>query len=350
VGLGETGQLNQLVETHKRFKKALSNPIYQSHMALCRLRLFAYSGRGEAVEKMIAGPLASLAPDLKRLWRAVAEAATGSSGTARPHFEELTESNSYPTRLLARNRLVKPLADPARILSKEQQEFIDAEEKEIGQESQFGMPLSLIRHKKRAFATYSLMVAILAMFILETQSGGSTNILSLYRLGAIVKAPGFPGEWWRSVTALFLHFGALHLLLNLVSLFIIGPYVENSLRVPRFLAVYFFSGVGSMLLAVQLYSYPVLILVGASGSIMGLLGAMAYILYCGYTKDKSRAAFRSLSVVVLIFLMQIMHDLTIPQSSLNAHLAGFFLGLFSTLLLWRPSKAPGDEKKTETLK
>ncbi|HYG63152.1 MAG TPA: rhomboid family intramembrane serine protease, partial [Thermoanaerobaculia bacterium] len=76
--------------------------------------------------------------------------------------------------------------------------------------------------------TLLLLVAIGAVFVLETLRGGSTNPEVLIALGA--NHPELvlnQGEWWRLVTSMFLHIGIAHLLLNGWALFQIGAIVES---------------------------------------------------------------------------------------------------------------------------
>ena len=80
-----------------------------------------------------------------------------------------------------------------------------------------------------------LIVLNIAMFIAELMLGGSTNPLTLRRLGALeLWAVRFDGEYWRLLTSLFLHYGPLHLLFNLYALFLIGPGLERVDRLDSF--------------------------------------------------------------------------------------------------------------------
>jgi rhomboid protease GluP len=100
-----------------------------------------------------------------------------------------------------------------------------------------------------------------------------------------------------------------------------------------FLVIYLISGLGSMFLATLLSPLPFLVLLGASGCIMGLLGAMAYLLYRGYIKEKSKIARKSLNIIIFIFVFQVIFDLLTPNVSMTAHLSGFVFGIILTVLL-----------------
>lgn len=107
----------------------------------------------------------------------------------------------------------------------------------------------------RAYVTFILIFVNLVVFILEMRSGGSTDLPTLYRLGALVSENIKQGEWWRLINANFLHFGWFHLISNMLALFFIGSIVELSIGVERYLIVYLLSGTGSMLTFALLANY-----------------------------------------------------------------------------------------------
>jgi rhomboid protease GluP len=78
-------------------------------------------------------------------------------------------------------------------------------------------------------------------------------------------------EWWRLVTAGFLHAGWIHILMNSWVFYDLGAQTEQVYGTPRFLVIYFFGTVGGFLCSAYMYQGPS---VGASAGIMGLIGAM----------------------------------------------------------------------------
>lgn len=86
------------------------------------------------------------------------------------------------------------------------------------------------------------------------------------------------GAWWQVITSVFTHISPLHLAVNMLALYFIGPPLEQVLGRVRFLALYVVSGItGSA--GVMLFSEQNGVTVGASGAIFGLLGALAVITY-----------------------------------------------------------------------
>ncbi len=127
----------------------------------------------------------------------------------------------------------------------------------------------------------SVMVAInLALYAVEwymTQNGegapgmGGISSQVLLRLGA--KAPYIlTGQWWRLVTAMFLHVGLLHIGMNMWCLVDLGPEVESLFNAAKFTVLYLVTGVVGFL--VSLWWSPFGLSAGASGAIMGLIGIL----------------------------------------------------------------------------
>ena len=84
------------------------------------------------------------------------------------------------------------------------------------------------------------------------------------------------GEWWRLVSAIFIHIGIIHLLFNSYALIFIGPLLEELLGKERFLAAYLATGVIGFVLS-NWYYPPWLVTAGASGAVFGMI-AMAVVL------------------------------------------------------------------------
>jgi len=164
----------------------------------------------------------------------------------------------------------------------------------------------------------------------------------LYKLGALWTPAVVAGEWWRLLAAQFLHLGVLHLLMNMLALAWLGPIVENSFGTLRFLVIYLLAGTGSMgfVLFRELGAVEPTLLVGASGCIMGLIGAMAASLWRGWRVHHARIARLRLRSVIAIVLMQTTFDLLVPQVSMAAHLTGIFIGFVTALALRDKTETP----------
>jgi rhomboid protease GluP len=178
----------------------------------------------------------------------------------------------------------------------------------------------------------ALILLNAVVFLFEISVGNLNDPELLHRIGALEPyAVVVQEEYWRLLTALFLHGGFTHLLFNAFALYILGPPLEQSIGTMRFVACYLISGLASGAGVVGLtligLVHPVQ-LVGASGCIMGIVGAWAGFLM--RHRHASHAKQR-LGNIVIIVAIQIAFDLSTPQVSMSAHLsglvAGFFLGL-----------------------
>jgi membrane associated rhomboid family serine protease len=172
-------------------------------------------------------------------------------------------------------------------------------------------------------------------FLFEISVGDLNDPEVLHRVGALDPyAVVVQGEYWRLFTALFLHGGFTHLFFNIFALYILGPPLERSIGTIRFAACYLISGLASSagVVALMVVGFvQVSQLVGASGCIMGIVGAWAGFL----TRHRhAPQAKQRLGNIGLIVVIQIAFDLSTPQVSMAAHLcgliAGFFLGLILT--------------------
>jgi membrane associated rhomboid family serine protease len=136
------------------------------------------------------------------------------------------------------------------------------------------------------------------------------------------------GEYCRLVTAMFLHYGLLHLLLNMWALWILGRTLEGVLGPVRFLVLYFVSGLGGSV-AAYLFT-PASVGVGASGAIFGLFAALFVVL---------RRLGRDTSSVLPVLVINIAISFA-PGISLAAHLGGLVTGAVLALALaYAPRKS-----------
>jgi rhomboid protease GluP len=148
----------------------------------------------------------------------------------------------------------------------------------------------------------SVMVAInLALYAIEwymTQNSGSTLSMGgisgevLFRLGAKSPEIILDHQWWRLVTAMFLHMDLLHIGMNLWCLVDLGPEVESLFNTTKFIVLYLATGVAGF--ALSLWWSPFIPSAGASGAIMGLIGILigASFHHGGMGKDYRRQLWR----------------------------------------------------------
>ncbi|HET9142312.1 rhomboid family intramembrane serine protease [Actinophytocola sp.] len=128
------------------------------------------------------------------------------------------------------------------------------------------------------------------------------------------------GEWWRLVTAGFLHAGPIHLALNMLALFILGRDLEPVLGRLRFSAVYFVSLLGGSV-AVFLFGELFVPVVGASGAVFGLMGGLALVVF--------RQRINPTPVLVIIGI-NVYFSFRLENISWLGHLGGLAVGAIAT--------------------
>jgi len=131
------------------------------------------------------------------------------------------------------------------------------------------------------------------------------------------------GEYYRLVTAMFLHYGVLHLLLNMWALWVLGRSLETALGPLRFAALYLVAGLGGNVAAYWL-SAENTTSAGASTAIFGLFAALFVIM---------RRLGRDTSAVIPILVINLIFTFTVPSISIAGHLGGMVTGGALALVL-----------------
>ena len=140
------------------------------------------------------------------------------------------------------------------------------------------------------------------------------------------------GEWWRLFTAMFLHFGIVHLVLNTWSLWDVGQLAERMYGRWRFLCIYIISGLTGNLVSLVVQGNSA-VSGGASGAIFGIYGAALVFLW------RERAAiaaheFRWMFWGALGFAtLTITLGFVIPGIDNAAHIGGFVTGMLASIML-----------------
>jgi membrane associated rhomboid family serine protease len=141
------------------------------------------------------------------------------------------------------------------------------------------------------------------------------------RLGADVGVAD--GEYWRLLTAAFLHGSVIHLALNMYALFLFGPPLEAALGRARFLALYQVSALGGSA-ASYAVAGPASPSLGASGAVFGLLGAFFVV---------NRRLRRDSSGLIVLLIINLGFSFLAPNIDWRAHLGGLVTGALCTVAL-----------------
>jgi len=142
------------------------------------------------------------------------------------------------------------------------------------------------------------------------------------------------GQWWRLITATFMHASVMHILFNMYALLVLGATLERVLGPARFAAIYFMSALGGSVAALW-FSNLMTISVGASGAVFGLMTA-TIVVGRNMRIDTSQIMFWLGLNIVLGFLS--------PGIDWRAHLGGALLGAVTAGVLTGPMRPSADAK------
>lgn len=184
---------------------------------------------------------------------------------------------------------------------------------------------------ERPIWTQIILAVLVGIFVLTSILGQSFNVMPtelndvLTEWGAKVNSAVVDGQWWRLITAMFLHNGLLHIASNGYALYVIGMDLEGFFGRARFLAIYFIAGFAGSVASFAFspyYSSGV----GASGAIFGLIGALAvyFGMYRRLFGKRGNLQFWNIIVVVILNLgLGFSGILPIDNS---AHMGGLVAG------------------------
>lgn len=193
-----------------------------------------------------------------------------------------------------------------------------------------------------ALIVSNLLVAC-AMFVVGAGLGHSSSTVQM-AWGANFGPATKDGEWWRLATAMFLHFGALHLAMNMAALWDSGRLVERAFGPGRFAAIYFASGLTGNLLSLIVQGDRA-VSGGASGAIFGIYGAFLVFLLLE-RRRLHPSDFRWMFWGAAIFsVITLILGLLIPGIDNAAHFGGFVAGAMTGLALVPPSVASNPSRR-----
>jgi membrane associated rhomboid family serine protease len=155
--------------------------------------------------------------------------------------------------------------------------------------------------------------------------GGGIGGSSLLDDGSVSRAAVEDGEYWRILTAGFLHTGFLHLAFNMLALYVLGELLEPAIGRPRFALIYFASLLAGSFGALLLE--PSAPTVGASGAVFGLMGAAFVVM-------RNRGMNPMESGLGVWIGLNLLITFTIPNISIGGHLGGLAGGAVAALLLF----------------
>ncbi len=163
--------------------------------------------------------------------------------------------------------------------------------------------------------------------------GDTRSAYFMMEHGAMVPEYVLGGEWYRLFTAMFLHFGAEHLICNMFMQYFLGDMLLRAVSQWRFAVIYLFAGLAGSVtsLAHMLLCGDHAVSAGASGAIYGIIGALLWVVL------RNKGSFEGISLprMLLACVLYISYGFTDGSVDAWAHLGGAVGGFVLCVILYR---------------
>jgi len=338
--LGEIGERRELLMEIARCESELSSADASELRTISWLFAFAFAGKRDLVDRLLSGALRQYSEPLQAFWRLTADMVARVPGT-REKLIALRERADIQVLRAIERRLAHEDVLTREDLSEDDEALLARMEIGLQQEERFGRAA-----KPRApvvvFALIALNVVAYAVELKLT--GGHTMDERALKTAGALYAPYVldQHEWWRLLSCTVLHAGEMHIGMNMLGLYALGPFVERVLGRARFFVVYLAAGIlGSVAILTNDWLHLRGILaqrdaqtaVGASGAIMGVVGATIAIALRGWMRERAPIARRQLVLLLILVVAQTTMDLSTPEISYAAHAGGLVSGFVVALLM-----------------
>lgn len=175
--------------------------------------------------------------------------------------------------------------------------------------------------------TFVFLNIMIVYFILMTLNGGTTNIETLLRYGALY--PPFIvqyNQYFRFISSIFIHIGIMHLFFNGYALYVFGPQIERLMGSKKYLLFFMLTGIGGNI-ATFFFNFGT-ISAGASGSLFGLFGAFLYLVH----RHKDMVTPEGRRSILQLLGVNLVLTLVVPSISVTAHLGGLVIGYLASYI------------------
>ena len=193
------------------------------------------------------------------------------------------------------------------------------------------------RYGKKAYVN-GLLIALNVLFFLYLEiTDSSEDAYFMYTKGAMF-APAVleDGEYYRLLTAMFMHFGIRHIMNNMLVLFVIGDNLERALGHVKYLIFYLLCGIGSNWVSMMAHSTDTMtVSAGASGAIFGVVGGLLYVV----TANRGQLEDLNTRKLVIMIFFSLYLGYTSTGVDNIAHLSGLVIGFVLAIILYhRPAR------------
>ena len=181
--------------------------------------------------------------------------------------------------------------------------------------------------RSRPVVTLALIAVNVAVLVadLPTNENLMNGVGEVGADGALYGPYVAAGDWWRPITAGFVHSGVIHLGFNMFLLYQLGRLLEPAIRWWGFLALYLMSLLGGSLLVLVLD--PGSPTVGASGAVFGLMGA-------AFVALRSRGIDPFSTGIGPLIVINLLLTFSVRGISVGGHVGGLVAGALGAVLLW----------------
>ena len=192
-------------------------------------------------------------------------------------------------------------------------------------------------YDSKPYITTAVIAANIIVFAVMSIFGNTLDAQYMAEHGAMY--PPYVaenGQYWRMFTSMFMHFGLMHILNNMIMLGAVGRIVEIAMGHVRFLIAYIVAGIcGSVLsYAIMLNNNDYAVSAGASGAIFGMVGALVWIVIA------NRGFYEGISRQQVIFMVILMIYYGVSTSGVDNwdHLGGLAGGFIISIVLYRKKR------------
>ena len=188
---------------------------------------------------------------------------------------------------------------------------------------------------RQPWVSYALVAVNVAIWLLTVASGAALLQAPAGQMlvwGGNAASEVQRGSWWRLLTAVFLHSGVAHLVMNMAALLCTGPTVERVYGSRRFLLLYLGAGLAGSALSLH-FSAQYATAVGASGAVLGVAGALLVAALRHRRFLPTVLSFYTLGGIGLLLLDAVLRGFGSERVDNAAHVGGLLAGCLLALIL-----------------
>ena len=190
---------------------------------------------------------------------------------------------------------------------------------------------------KKEPVTVLLILLNTLIFLIVEFTGGSENGQHMLECGAAY-APLIlePGQWYRVLSSMFLHFGAPHLINNMLVLFVLGQRLEPAVGRLRFLLIYIAGGLGGNFISLfwDMRTGDYSVSAGASGAVFAVMGGMIYVII----RHRGRVADLTMKQMLIMAAFSLYFGFASEGVDNAAHAGGLLCGFLAAVIFYHPRK------------